>query len=119
MRPQRSREIDVEELFANTTRRLEVIASGGRGLNRARIGPQLHDQEPMRRWRRSDLFTKSVQSVTRSSRLGIDKLNRLCARANYRGELISKPELPDRANRSKKSQENTLAEIRVVAPSPI
>ena len=61
-----------------------------------------------RRWRRSDLFTKSVQSVARSSRLGVDKLNRLCARAAYRGEVISKPELPDRANRSKKSQENTL-----------
>ena len=61
-----------------------------------------------RRWRRSDLFTKSVQSVTRSSRLGVDKLNRLCTRAAYRGEAISKPGLPDGANRSKKSQENTL-----------
>lgn len=61
-----------------------------------------------RRWRRSDLFTKSVQSVTRSSCLGVDKLNRLCTRAAYRGEVISKPGLPDGASRSKKSQENTL-----------
>jgi hypothetical protein len=65
------------------------------------------------------LFTKSVQSVARSSRLGVDKLNRLCRRAAYRGEIISTPELPHRGKQVKKSQENSFAEIRVGAPLPI
>jgi hypothetical protein len=108
--------IDVEELFDNTTRGFERYSRrAARGLGRSRTGLQLHD-----RVHGGDGAAQiCLPNQCSLSRLGVDKLNRLCTRAAYRGEVISKPELPDRANRSKKSQENTLAEIRVVAPSPI